>query len=114
MNNTRNVEILQTKLKELGHPNFYVKFIQAEAPAERPRVDIAAASAPEPVPIPVAPPVPKAAVASSAKKSSLPAPSPAAAAPAAPVKLDPSDFKNDPLIQKALEVFRGRIVEVKA
>ena len=114
VNNTRNVEILQTKLKELGHPNFYVKFIQAEAPAERPRVDIAAASAPEPVPIPVAPPVPKAAVASSAKKSSLPAPSPAAAAPAAPVKLDPSDFKNDPLIQKALEVFRGRIVEVKA
>ena len=30
-----------------------------------------------------------------------------------PEKLDPEEFKNDPLIQKALELFRGRIVEVR-
>ena len=29
------------------------------------------------------------------------------------VPIDPDEFKNDPLIQKALELFRGRIVEVR-
>jgi hypothetical protein len=28
-------------------------------------------------------------------------------------KLDPADFKNDPLIKEALEIFRGQIVEVR-
>jgi hypothetical protein len=30
------------------------------------------------------------------------------------VQLDPGEFKNDPLIKKALEIFRGTIVEVRA
>ena len=30
-----------------------------------------------------------------------------------PEKIDPEEFKDDPLIQKALEMFRGRIVEVR-
>jgi hypothetical protein len=30
------------------------------------------------------------------------------------VPFSPDDFKNDPLIQKALELFKGRIVEVRA
>jgi hypothetical protein len=30
------------------------------------------------------------------------------------VQLDPGEFKNDPLIKKALEVFKGTIVEVRA
>ena len=38
----------------------------------------------------------------------------APASPAKPVQLDPSEFKNDPLIKKALEVFKGTIVEVRA
>jgi DNA polymerase-3 subunit gamma/tau len=41
----------------------------------------------------------------------------AAAAPkekSAPVPFNKDDFKNDPLIQKALEVFKGQIVEVRA
>ena len=28
--------------------------------------------------------------------------------------LNAEDFKNDPLIQKALEVFKGRIIEVRS
>jgi hypothetical protein len=32
----------------------------------------------------------------------------------APVSLNKDDFKNDPLIQKALEIFKGQIVEVRA
>ena len=30
-----------------------------------------------------------------------------------PEHINPDDFKNDPLIQKALELFKGRIVEVR-
>jgi hypothetical protein len=32
---------------------------------------------------------------------------------AAPVKKDVDDFKNDPLIKKALEIFKGTIVDVR-
>jgi hypothetical protein len=32
----------------------------------------------------------------------------------APVPFNKNDFKNDPLIQKALEIFKGQIVEVRA
>jgi hypothetical protein len=32
----------------------------------------------------------------------------------APIPFDKDDFKNDPLIQKALEIFKGQIVEVRA
>jgi hypothetical protein len=32
----------------------------------------------------------------------------------APVPFSKDDFKNDPLIQKALEIFKGQIVEVRA
>jgi hypothetical protein len=30
------------------------------------------------------------------------------------VAFNKNDFKNDPLIQKALEIFKGQIVEVRA
>jgi hypothetical protein len=30
-----------------------------------------------------------------------------------PEKIDPEEFKNDELIQKAMELFKGRIVEVR-
>jgi hypothetical protein len=31
-----------------------------------------------------------------------------------PMPFSKDDFKNDPLIQKALEIFKGQIVEVRA
>jgi hypothetical protein len=34
--------------------------------------------------------------------------------PVTPLAMSLEDFKNDPLIQKALEVFKGQIVEVRA
>jgi hypothetical protein len=119
VNNTKNIEVLQTKLKELGYPGVYVKFVKAQAPAGWNR---AAASAT----VSAAPETPRAPAASPASPSPAPAPgsakpsasAPAAAEPArppaAPVQMDPSEFKNDPLIQKALEIFRGRIIEVRA
>lgn len=101
---SRNHTLLQTKLTELGHPNVQIKFVKAEAPAEWHR-------SPEPTTSsgPAVPP--------STRKT---APT-AAAHQAAPVKeklasvpFNKDDFKNDPLIQKALEIFKGQIVEVRA
>jgi hypothetical protein len=108
VDNSRNHSILATKLSEMGHPNAMIKFIKAEAPAGWVRMPVAAAPTPAPVPAaakPVAAPV----------KSAEPAP---AAAPVAEKKtvsvpFSKEDFKNDPLIQKALEVFKGTIVEVR-
>jgi hypothetical protein len=34
--------------------------------------------------------------------------------PAAPILIDKEEFLNDPLIRQALEVFKGRILEVRA
>ena len=113
VNNSKNIELLQTKLKELGYPNTFVKFIKATAPSDwsRPRAAVAVAAVPEPMraastPATSAPP-------RAVKSASAPVAEPSKAA-AAPVQLDASDFKNDPLIQKALEIFRGRIVEVRS
>ncbi|MGA3268367.1 MAG: DNA polymerase III subunit gamma/tau [Verrucomicrobiota bacterium] len=94
VDNARNHTLLQTKLAELGHTNAQIKFIKIEA-AAAPAVPAAKA----------APPSPPAAA--------KPAAPPAKAKPA-PASFNKDDFKNDPLIQKALEIFKGQIVEVRA
>jgi DNA polymerase III subunit gamma/tau len=100
VDNVRNHTLLQTKLAELGHPNAQIKFVKAPAPTP------SAAEAP----------AKPAAIPSSSTAPSRPA---TAAAPAVnekttSVPFSPDDFMNDPLIQKALEIFKGRIVEVRA
>ncbi len=113
VNNARTIAVLQTKLGEFGHANTQVKFIEAEPPADWATTRQAAAQAlaantPAPLPQPVA-----------ATPAAL---KPAASAPALaarkdkpqPLALNAEEFKNDPLIQKALEIFKGRIIEVRA
>jgi DNA polymerase III subunit gamma/tau len=99
VDNARNHTLLQTKLAELGHADTRVKFVKAEASGK-----------PGPPPQP-APPRP-------AKTAAPERPGAAGAPPAkektASVPFSQEDFKNDPLIQKALEIFKGRIVEVRA
>ena len=107
VDNERNHALLRTKLTELGHPNTQFKFIKAEAPADRPSPPA------EPPPEQPGP-----------RKTAAPAPAPAkpdstvprqpASAKTSPVPFNKDDFKNDPLIQKALEIFKGQIVEVRA
>ncbi len=87
VDNARNHTLLQTKLGELGHAGAQIKFTKAERPEDW------------------APPAEPAASASGPAKSSSAAPK------AGPVSKD--DFKNDPLIQRALEIFKGQIVEVR-
>jgi DNA polymerase-3 subunit gamma/tau len=99
VDNAKNHTLLQTKLTELGFPNMQVKFVQASAPPNRPA---------EPPPAPASPPV----------SASASAPVAAAAAGQArqnppPVSAGKDDFANDPLIQKALEVFKGQIVDMR-
>ena len=104
VDNARNHTLLQTKLAELGHANAQLKFIKAEAPANR---TPAVVETP-----PVAPPQPKTPVAPPAKPPANAAPP--AREKTASVPFNKDDFKNDPLIQKALEVFKGQIVEVRS
>ncbi len=105
VNNARNHTLLQTKLQELGHPGAQVKFVVAEARA--PRAPAAPASPPP------APAAPAAAPASPPPARPVSAPAPKRDQPA-PANLSMEEFKNDPLIKKALEIFKGQIVEVRA
>jgi DNA polymerase III subunit gamma/tau len=97
VDNLKNRTLLQTKLKESGYANAQVKLVKADNPNP-----IAATPIPTPPPpVPTADPIP-------AASPSTPAP---AAAPAPP--LDKNDFKADPLIQKAIEIFKAQIVEIR-
>jgi len=93
IDNPRNHTLIQTKLAEIGHPSAQIKFIKAELSADRVR------SIP-PAPVPASADTPPAA--------------PAREKSVTPVAFNKNDFKNDPLIQKALEIFKGQIVEVRA
>jgi DNA polymerase III subunit gamma/tau len=106
VDNARNHTLLQTKLAELGHPNAQFKFVKAAAPIAAVTGPSAAAGPPAKLP-------------AKQPDSSVPSRSTNGTAPAVSerttsVPFSVEDFKNDPLIQKALELFKGRIVEVRA
>jgi DNA polymerase III subunit gamma/tau len=105
VDNARNHTLLQTKLAELGHANCQIKFIKAQASVGRIKpaapTPIASAAIPQTAPTAVAP-----------KQTA--ASSPAAEKKFAPVAFNRDTFKDDPLIQKALEIFKGTIVEVRS
>jgi DNA polymerase-3 subunit gamma/tau len=120
VDNSRNQTLLQTKLSELGHPNSHVKFIKAEAPIGRQKVatecptlveEPVAARPVLPVAGPALPTKPAPSIATA--RSAVPQ-NPPAKDKLAPIPFNKDDFKNDPLIQKALEIFKGQIVEVRA
>ena len=95
VDNARNHVLLQTKLAELGHANAQIKFVKTETSAVR---------APQPSP-------------TALKRNdggASASSAPAAKGKPAPVSFNKDDFKNDPLIQKALEIFKGQIVDVRA
>ncbi len=102
VDNSKNHALLATKMAELGHHAAQFKFIKAEAPANRAR------------PVAPAPTPPPAAAPKTAPKATTADVLPAAKPKSEAVAFSQDDFKNDPLIQKALEVFKGRIVEVRA
>jgi len=107
VDNSRNHTLLTTKLAELGHHGAMIKFIKAEVPAGWVRPVIAAPAA-----------VPTTSVVAGTSATGIPAVPAATATPKpaapAPIAFDKEAFKNDPLIKRALEVFKGTIVEVRA
>jgi hypothetical protein len=106
VDNVKNHTLIATKLAELGHPGAQVKIVKAERPDSFAAPALVAEPAPAPAPTPVA--------SSPSAIAAAPAARAAAPAPSKPAQLDPNEFKNDPLIKKALEVFKGTIVEVRA
>ena len=100
----RNHTLLQTKLAELGHANCQIKFIKAEAPIgqiAKPATSISAA------------PIAAAVLTQGAPAAKTISSAPIAEKKSTPVAFNKDTFKNDPLIQKALEIFKGQIVEVR-
>ncbi|MGA3182232.1 MAG: DNA polymerase III subunit gamma/tau [Verrucomicrobiota bacterium] len=92
VDNSKNHALFQTKLAELGHPQVKVRIIEAAAAgpmADGPTAPATPAAKPG---IETAPPRPKGEAVSSGKE----------------------DFKKDPLIEKALEIFKGQIVETRS
>ncbi len=101
VDNHKNRTVLETKLREMGYPDVSVRFVQSEAPAHwvRPSPALPAANQNEPAP-------------GAGRSTKAAAPRTSSPAPAGPV-LSKEEFKNDPLIKKALEIFKGTIVEVR-
>ena len=93
VDNRRNHEMLSEQIAALGHANVQFSFTSKPPPGGRTAAPVLEPIDEPPAAVRAKPEMPKAAPQS--------------------VKLDPEEFKNDPLIQKAMELFRGRIVEVR-
>jgi DNA polymerase-3 subunit gamma/tau len=102
VDNQKNRVVLETKLHELGYRDVSIRFVQAEAPPGRVRPTAQAPAA--------APQNPNVVQTS----GNLKADTRGAATPSAGGPGSKEDFKDDPLIKKALEIFKGTIVEVRA
>ena len=89
----RNVEVLRAKLKEKLRVDVSLKF-QATEPGTAPTPRKASTSVP-------------------AKPATAGQSAATGKAAAEPAKKNIDDFKNDPLIKKALEIFKGTIVDVR-
>jgi DNA polymerase III subunit gamma/tau len=98
VDNSKNHDLLATKLRELGHASVRIKFIEAEAPVgrKRPTPEEASLNSMEGAPASGEP---------KTGKSGKVVPEPA---------FDPNSFKDDPLIKQALEIFKGQIVTVRS
>ncbi len=115
VDNARNRDLLLGVLRSRGLRDSQLKFLQAEPPAIPPPQP----TAETPLPEPGEPPPDTSAPYANDSASPAAAVSSSAAASARPAKtslipVDPAQFKNDPLIQAALEVFKGRIAKVLA
>ncbi|HEY3856492.1 MAG TPA: DNA polymerase III subunit gamma/tau [Verrucomicrobiae bacterium] len=110
VDNSKNHALVQTKLAELGHPNSQVKFIKSESPAKPTAAPVSTAAPAPATPAPASP----------IQSPTIPKPSPKnptpteSASKAGPAAFNKEEFKNDPLIRKALEVFKGQIVDVRS
>jgi len=113
VDHSKNHDLIHTKLNEMGYPGVQIKFVKADRPTDFHLYTVGTPTTvvPEQKPEPVknGKPVTVATQAAPPKQSAAPA----MEIPAV-VAFNKDDFKNDPLIQKALEIFKGHIVEVRS
>ena len=102
VDNSRNHTLIQTKLQELGHANVQIKFVKADAPVGRVKPTLPPVQSPSQTS--ASPTAPKTTTGSASSAKEQPA----------PVAFNKENFKNDPLIQKALEIFKGQIVDIRS
>jgi len=121
VNTDRNKQVIQQRLTELGLEVSQVRFAQSSEPtatpaAPSPASDLAAAATAERVaPVAATPNAEPQGAGQKPRPNSEPR-SVSAATPGkaeAPAPFDKEAFMNDPMIRKALEVFRGHIAEVR-
>jgi DNA polymerase-3 subunit gamma/tau len=103
VDNSKNHALLQTKFKELGQGEVRVKFIESVEPEGWQRRTATVLNTPEPA---------KAAATGNAGAPAAKSDEKKPKTSVEPVRIE--DFKNDPLIKKALEIFKGQIVDVRA
>jgi DNA polymerase-3 subunit gamma/tau len=107
VDNVKNHSLIASKLAELGLSGAQVKIIKADRPEHL-------AAEVTPPPEAVAPVSAGTVSPANANAVAPPMSRPAAPTTVKPAQPAPAEFKNDPLIKKALEVFKGTIVEVRA
>jgi DNA polymerase III subunit gamma/tau len=96
----KNRTLIQTKLKELGCGETQIHLIKAEPPPGHTHPvtpPTTTTASPQPTP---------------AAHKPITAPQSPATTPTSSRSVEPADFKNDPLIRKALEIFKGQIVDI--
>ncbi len=103
VDNSKNHGLLQTKFKELGQGEVRVKFIESPEPEGWQRRAATVLNTPEPA---------KAAAAGNSGAAAAKSDEKKPKTSVEPVRIE--DFKNDPLIKKALDIFKGQIVDVRA
>ena len=103
----RNVAAIQATLQAVTGQVSSVRFVVSEGLASPAPLSSGRSSGGDPNPAPRAGPV-------AAGKSGEPKAADARPKPAAPILIDKEAFLNDPQIRQALEVFKGRILEVRA
>ena len=106
VDNAKSRTLIQTKLSEFGFADAQVKFVKDELPANR-----VAPALPTLEPVPQPPPAGATPDPSNVGKETA---LPPANRKSGSVPFNKDDFQDDPLIQKALEIFKGQIVEVRA
>jgi len=103
----RNVAAIQATLQAVTGQAASLRFVVSEALASPALVLSGRAQGGDPTPAPREAP-------GAGGKSSDPKVADGKPKPAAPILIDKEEFLNDPLIRQALEVFKGRILEVRA
>ena len=103
----RTARSFKTKLQELGYPDLSIRFVTAAAPDGWVRPGCARFCSENRR-------APRRDSDGGGEHSAARARAAAEARPVKPVAASKEDFKNDPLIKQALEIFKGQIVEIRA